>query len=406
MARRDPDLRVHEDAGVEPDDVLALLDHRPPPRPLDVVLQLDAERAVVPDRVDPAVDLARREHEAAPLRERDDRVEAGDGWRDIGRVGHGLTVTADGSAGGPFSHATLTARAEGLSTDPASGSEFGHSRISVSRPTDRQNGEVHGCRTTRGRLLEVCTCNVLCPCWSRGPRLQDMRHHDSWASTRHRRRVKVDGCIMAVSAHIREISSRPSRGPRRLHTRPWKGRAGWLTRPMLPVAGGRHREHGREQQDEVDLRVLLDLGPRAQGAPLLGVDVTAELRPRSGRRARRPGRDVVSRCRDPVVPGQRRQHAGWQRDGIRAAISRPQRAPGPLPLRGVSDARRPKCSSQPISAPRVATGDPRRIARRARGRGMAVAVAVVASPYGRYLHHESGVGPLPLEAAVFALGWC
>jgi predicted metal-binding membrane protein len=28
-----------------------------------------------------------------------------------------------------------------------------------------------------------------------------------------------------------------------------------------------------------------------------------------------------------------------------------------------------------------------------------------ASPYGRYLHHEGGTGPLPLEASLFALGW-
>jgi predicted metal-binding membrane protein len=28
-----------------------------------------------------------------------------------------------------------------------------------------------------------------------------------------------------------------------------------------------------------------------------------------------------------------------------------------------------------------------------------------ASPYGRYLHHEGGVGPLPLEATLFAAGW-
>jgi predicted metal-binding membrane protein len=28
-----------------------------------------------------------------------------------------------------------------------------------------------------------------------------------------------------------------------------------------------------------------------------------------------------------------------------------------------------------------------------------------ASPYGRYLHHEGGVGPLPLEATLFAIGW-
>ena len=68
VAGRDPHLRVHEDPGVEPDDVVALLDHRPPPRPLDVVLELDPERTVVPDRVDAAVDLARREDEAAPLR--------------------------------------------------------------------------------------------------------------------------------------------------------------------------------------------------------------------------------------------------------------------------------------------------------------------------------------------------
>ena len=67
VPRRHPDLRVHQDPGVEADDVVALLDHRPPPRPLDVVLELDAEGAVVPHGVDAAVDLARGEDEAAPL---------------------------------------------------------------------------------------------------------------------------------------------------------------------------------------------------------------------------------------------------------------------------------------------------------------------------------------------------
>ena len=81
-----PDLRVHEDPGIEPDDVVALLDHRPPPGALDVVLELDAERPVVPDGVDAAVDLARREDEAAPLRQRDDGLELGDGGRDVVRV--------------------------------------------------------------------------------------------------------------------------------------------------------------------------------------------------------------------------------------------------------------------------------------------------------------------------------
>ena len=89
MAGRHPDLGVHEDPGVEPDDVVALLDHRPPPGALDVVLELDAERTVVPDGVDAAVDLRRREDEAAPLGERDDRVEVGDGGRDVVRVDGG-----------------------------------------------------------------------------------------------------------------------------------------------------------------------------------------------------------------------------------------------------------------------------------------------------------------------------
>jgi predicted metal-binding membrane protein len=46
--------------------------------------------------------------------------------------------------------------------------------------------------------------------------------------------------------------------------------------------------------------------------------------------------------------------------------------------------------------------------------GLLVALAVSAwlalwtwgsSPYGRYLHHEGGVGPLPIEASLFAAGW-
>jgi len=87
VPRRDPHLRVHEDPGIEPDDVVALLDHRPPPGALHVVLELDPEGAVVPDRVDAAVDLRRREDEAAALRQRDDRVEIGDGGRGLARVG-------------------------------------------------------------------------------------------------------------------------------------------------------------------------------------------------------------------------------------------------------------------------------------------------------------------------------
>ena len=85
----DPHLGVHEDARVEAHDVVALLDHGPPPGALDVVLELDAERAVVPDRVDAAVDLRGREDEAAALGQRDDGVEVGDGGAGVGRLGVG-----------------------------------------------------------------------------------------------------------------------------------------------------------------------------------------------------------------------------------------------------------------------------------------------------------------------------
>ena len=89
VARGHPDLWMHEDPGVETDDVVALLDHAPPPGPLDVVLELDAEGPVVPHGVDAAVDLGARIDEAPALAERHDRVELGDGGRDVVRVAVG-----------------------------------------------------------------------------------------------------------------------------------------------------------------------------------------------------------------------------------------------------------------------------------------------------------------------------
>ena len=101
MTRGDPDLRRHEDPGIEAHDVVAQLDHRPPPGPLDVVLELDAERSVIPHRVDPAVDLAAREDETAPLRQRDDGLQVCDGRRDVlgvdaRAIGHGQLRWAAG----------------------------------------------------------------------------------------------------------------------------------------------------------------------------------------------------------------------------------------------------------------------------------------------------------------------
>ena len=75
VAARLPDPRVHQDRGVEPLDVVARAHHRVPPALLDVLLELDAERAVVPHGAGAAVDLRRLEDEAAALAERHELFE-------------------------------------------------------------------------------------------------------------------------------------------------------------------------------------------------------------------------------------------------------------------------------------------------------------------------------------------
>src|SRR5581483_6556524 len=79
MARGLPDARAAENAGVEADDVGARVDEVAPPCLLDVVPQLDAERAVVPHAVEAAVDLAAGEDEAAALAERHKLLHEGGG---------------------------------------------------------------------------------------------------------------------------------------------------------------------------------------------------------------------------------------------------------------------------------------------------------------------------------------
>jgi hypothetical protein len=71
-----PYLRREYHAGVQADDVVALGDDRLPPLPLDVVLDLHAERAVVPGRPQTAVDLAGRVDDPPTLAEADYGIQA------------------------------------------------------------------------------------------------------------------------------------------------------------------------------------------------------------------------------------------------------------------------------------------------------------------------------------------
>ncbi len=92
VAGRLPDLRVHDDRGLKPDDVVAAAHHVVPPAVADVLLQLGPERAVVEEAVEAAVDFGGLENEAAALGERDNVVHRDGGGR--GRVGHSLPQMA------------------------------------------------------------------------------------------------------------------------------------------------------------------------------------------------------------------------------------------------------------------------------------------------------------------------
>ena len=74
-----PRLGWQDDAGVEADDVVAGGHHEAPPLTLDVLLQLHAERAVVPGALGAAVDLTARVDEPPALAEGDDVVEGAGG---------------------------------------------------------------------------------------------------------------------------------------------------------------------------------------------------------------------------------------------------------------------------------------------------------------------------------------
>jgi hypothetical protein len=77
-----PDLRMHEDRGVESHDVPAVGHHCLPPRFLDVAFELDAQGAVVPAAVKPAVDFAGLKDKAFSF------AQAYDGTHQIGTRRH------------------------------------------------------------------------------------------------------------------------------------------------------------------------------------------------------------------------------------------------------------------------------------------------------------------------------
>src|SRR5205814_6927264 len=72
VTARFPNRAVHQDRAVHADDVVAFVGHDAPPIIFQITLQLDAERSVIPETIQPAVDFARLKNETAPLAQADD----------------------------------------------------------------------------------------------------------------------------------------------------------------------------------------------------------------------------------------------------------------------------------------------------------------------------------------------
>src|SRR5205823_5910276 len=137
VTRRFPSLRVHQDRRVEAFDVLAIVDHRAPPALLDVFLQLDAQRPVVPHRAEAAVDLRGLEHEAASLGQRHQLVHDIVGWGHKGRK-----IDGPLGSGQPerFAHGSLR---EGRDTGGVEHATFTVQRMQADQPFDlaRHDGD-------------------------------------------------------------------------------------------------------------------------------------------------------------------------------------------------------------------------------------------------------------------------
>ena len=85
---------MHEDAGVEADDLVVLPHHRRPPGVAEVVLQLHAQRTVVVDRLHAAVDLGGLEDEAAALAQGDELVHPALRMRRLAAAGSSKSVVS------------------------------------------------------------------------------------------------------------------------------------------------------------------------------------------------------------------------------------------------------------------------------------------------------------------------
>ena len=93
-----PDAPGKDDGGVEPDDVVAPLNHELPPLALDVLFERRTERPVVPRGTGPPVDLARLKDEPSTLGEIDNGIERGGVGHEELQISAALDARSQGKA--------------------------------------------------------------------------------------------------------------------------------------------------------------------------------------------------------------------------------------------------------------------------------------------------------------------
>ena len=87
-----PDRRMHDDGGIQTDDILPVAGHGTPPGVAEIPLQFCSERAVVPESPDSSVDLRGLVDEAPAFAETDDLLHAGVGGGWFGHKGKGVRL--------------------------------------------------------------------------------------------------------------------------------------------------------------------------------------------------------------------------------------------------------------------------------------------------------------------------
>ena len=146
-----PDFGVHDDGGLQADDIIAPLGHDAPPVILDVALEFRAQRAVIPKAVDAAVNFGGLENK--PLRLHKETI------RSIKSLALGSTIVMKCPAGPAGSQDARTA-----STGVMRGFALESKKITITITITSRSRK----RKRIGRIFRLCVGGGLMADWADG----------------------------------------------------------------------------------------------------------------------------------------------------------------------------------------------------------------------------------------------